>query len=113
MWEMEYRAENRMLKLLHELPWKTNPAVREMMERAGRQLLLLQASDWPFVVHSHGAVDYGIQRFAGHATNFDRATLMAEELTAGGTLSAVQIVELAEMDQHDSIFPHIDLNWWM
>jgi 1,4-alpha-glucan branching enzyme len=24
MWEIEYRAENRMLKLLHELPWKTN-----------------------------------------------------------------------------------------
>jgi 1,4-alpha-glucan branching enzyme len=113
MWEIEYRAENRMLKLLHELPWQTNQTVRELMERAGRQLLLLQASDWPFVVHSHGAVDYGIQRFSGHATNFDRVTLMAEELTAGRALSALRIVELAEMDQHDSVFQHIDLNWWM
>jgi 1,4-alpha-glucan branching enzyme len=84
-----------------------------MMERSGRQLLLLQASDWPFVVHSHGAVDYGIQRFAGHATNFDRATLMAEEAAAGRELSELRKVELAEMDQHDSVFPEIDLNWWM
>jgi len=83
------------------------------MQRAGRQLLLLQASDWPFVVHSHGAVDYGIQRFSGHATNFDRATLMAEELAAGRELSELHKVELAEMDQHDSVFEHIDLNWWM
>ena len=58
-----------------------------MMERAGRELLLLQASDWPFVVHSHGAVDYGIQRFAGHATAFDRATRMAEHLASGAELT--------------------------
>jgi 1,4-alpha-glucan branching enzyme len=113
MWEIEYRAENRMLKLLHELPWKQNPQIEQMMQRAGRQLLLLQASDWPFVVHTYGAVDYGIQRFSGHATNFDRATLMAEELAAGGQLSELRKIELAEMDQHDSIFGHIDLKWWM
>jgi 1,4-alpha-glucan branching enzyme len=113
MWEIEYRAENRMLKLLHELPWKTNEKIRQVLERAGRQLLLLQASDWPFVVHTQGAVDYGIQRFSGHATNFDRATLMAEELAAGRELSEMRKIELAEMDFHDSVFPHIDLNWWM
>jgi 1,4-alpha-glucan branching enzyme len=113
MWEMEYRAENRMLKLLHELPWRQNENVGQVMERAGRQLLLLQASDWPFVVHTHGAVDYGIQRFSGHATNFDRATLMAEEVAAGRQLSPVRKVELSEMDAHDSVFPNIDLNWWM
>src|SRR3954466_12482764 len=113
MWEIEYRAENRMLKLLHELPWKTNSKVREMMERAGRELLLLQASDWPFVIDSHGAVDYGIQRFGGHATQFDRATLMAEELASGQQLSELREIELKEMDSHDSVFPEIKLDWWM
>ena len=33
MWEIEYRAEARMLKLLRELPWKTNEAVAAMMKR--------------------------------------------------------------------------------
>ena len=113
MWEIEYRAENRMLKLLHELPWKTNPLVKELLQRAGRQLLLLQASDWPFVIHTHGAVDYGIQRFAGHATNFDRATLMAEEAAAGRPLTPLHKIELSEMDSHDSVFAEIELNWWM
>ncbi|HEX2970794.1 MAG TPA: 1,4-alpha-glucan branching protein domain-containing protein, partial [Tepidisphaeraceae bacterium] len=113
MWEIEYRAENRMLKLLHELPWRTSDPIRQMMARAGRELLLLQASDWPFVIDSHGAVDYGIQRFGGHATQFDRATLMAEELAAGRELDPLREIELREMDSHDSIFPDIDLNWWM
>lgn len=112
MWEIEYRAEGRFLKLLHELPWQTSEPVRQMMRRAGRQLLLLQSSDWPFVVHSHGAVDYGIQRFSGHATNFDRATLIAEHLAAGGTVTPVQQSEIDEMDAHDVVFPDIDLNWW-
>jgi hypothetical protein len=38
---------------------------------------------------------------------------MAEELAAGRELSELHKVELAEMDQHDSVFEHIDLNWWM
>ena len=84
-----------------------------MMERAGRELFLLQASDWPFVIHSHGAVDYGIQRFSGHSTRFERMLDVAEGLAAGRPIDPVQKVEIEDADVHDSIFPEIDLNWWM
>jgi 1,4-alpha-glucan branching enzyme len=113
MWEMEYRAEGRFLKLLHALPWRSNDAVRGMLERGARELLLAQASDWPFVVHSQGAVDYGITRFSGHATRFERLLNVAESLAAGGAIDAVEQSEIAEADSHDVIFPEIDLNWWM
>jgi 1,4-alpha-glucan branching enzyme len=102
-----------MLTVLHELPWQQNAEVRGALERAGRELLLLQASDWPFVIDSQGAVDYGIQRFSGHATAFDRSTLAAEEVAGGKGLSALRKIELADIDAHDNIFPQIDLNWWM
>jgi 1,4-alpha-glucan branching enzyme len=117
MWEIEYRAETRMQELLHKLPWRSNGRVAAMLQRAGRQLLLLQASDWPFVVRTHGAVDYGIQRLAGHATQFDRASKMAEEAADPTPLppaiAELRKIELAEMDAHDNIFPDIDLNWWV
>jgi len=113
MWEIDYRAENKLLKLLWELPWRTQEPVKAMLQRAARQLLLLQASDWPFVIYSHGAVDYGIERFAEHATQFDRAADWAIALAAGKTLTALEELELRYMDAHDSIFPEIDLNWWM
>jgi 1,4-alpha-glucan branching enzyme len=113
MWEIEYRAEGRMLKLLHELPWKTNKTVKDLMDRAARELLLLQASDWPFVIHTQGAVDYGIQRFSGHATRFDRMTNLAEKVANGGELDEVDQSEIREVDLHDSVFKDVDLNWWM
>ena len=66
------------------------------------------------MLHTHGAVDYGIQRFAGHCTRFDRATRIAEEHLAKGTpLGEVERVQVQEMDLHDGVFPEIDLNWWM
>jgi 1,4-alpha-glucan branching enzyme len=113
IWEIEYRSEGRMLQLLHELPWRTNGQVSQMLQRAARQLLLLQASDWPFVIHSQGAVDYGIQRFSGHATRFDRMALIAQNLAAGKQIDPIEQTQIAEADAHDNIFREIDLNWWM
>ncbi|HEX8522709.1 MAG TPA: 1,4-alpha-glucan branching protein domain-containing protein [Tepidisphaeraceae bacterium] len=113
MWEIEYRAEGTFLRNLHGLPWRENEKVRAVLIKAARELLLLQASDWPFVVHTHGAVDYGIQRFSGHATRFDRMNVIAEKIAAGGELTDVEKVEIQETDLHDSVFPDIDLNWWV
>lgn len=113
MWEIEYRAEGRFLKLLHGLPWKENVEVRQMLERAARELVLLQASDWPFVVSTGGAVDYGIERLSLHATRFERACYIAESLAAGNAMTDLEKVQVAEIDAHDSIFKQIDLTWWV
>ncbi len=113
MWEVEYRAEDRFLHLLKSLPWRSKPAVKEMLVRAGRELLLLQASDWPFVVHTGGATDYGNERFSLHATRFSRAAAIAESLAQGQALTPIQQAEIDEIDTHDVIFRDIDLNWWL
>jgi 1,4-alpha-glucan branching enzyme len=113
MWEIEYRAEGTMLKHLYDLPWRTEPRLKAMLERLGRQLLLLQSSDWAFVVHTAGATDYGIQRFAGHATSYDRLARMIDHMAAGRELTEVQKIELADIDAHDNIFKDIDLAWWL
>jgi 1,4-alpha-glucan branching enzyme len=116
MWEMEYRAEGRLLRSLHELPWKTMPKVRQMLERSARQLLLMQASDWPFIVHSGAATDYAIKRFGGHATRFDRMMEIAQNASAAGGagdgMGELERVQIAEADAHDDVFANIDLEWW-
>lgn len=113
MWETEYRAEGHFLKLLYALPWQTNDGVRAMMTRAARQLLLMQSSDWPFVVHSGGAVDYGIKRFAGHSTRFDRMTDGAVRAARGEGPDPIEQVRSADADLHDDVFREIDLGWWL
>jgi 1,4-alpha-glucan branching enzyme len=112
MWEIEYRAEGRLLRSLHELPWRKSPETKQMLQRSARQLLLLQASDWPFIVHSGAATDYGIQRFSGHATRFDRMMAIADTIAAGGKVGELERVQIAEADAHDDIFAQIDLEWW-
>ena len=101
-----------MLDMLRQLPWRTSEPVRSVLQKAGRELLLLQASDWPFVIRSGGAVDYGTTRFAGHCTRFDRLATIAEALAAGAPPGLLEKVQIEEADLHDSIFAEINLEWW-
>ena len=57
--------------------------MEEALKLAGRELLLLQASDWPFVIHTKGAVDYGYRRICEHLARFDRACSVAEARAKG------------------------------
>jgi 1,4-alpha-glucan branching enzyme len=116
IWQIEYRCETEFGKLTYHLPWRRNPQLQDILEKAGRELLLLQASDWPFVISRGQAVDYGIKRFIQHVSRFELFTEMAEKLAADpkylGRLDAVQRSEVKDAEIHDVVFPKIDLNWW-
>ena len=116
MWEIEYRCEGTFLRLLHELDHRGNAEVRELLEKAGRELLLLQASDWPFVIRRGQAVDYGIKRFIQHVARFETLTDLAEKAAGdAGYMKALTEVEehaVKDADLHDVVFREIDLAWW-
>ena len=116
LWEMEYRSESVFGKLTYNLPWREQPALKQLLEKAGRELLLLQASDWPFVISRRQAPDYGIKRFAQHVSRFDTLTDLAEEAAENPEvlrrLDKVQKLELQEIDLHDVAFEKVDLDWW-
>ena len=65
------------------LPWRQRQAeldavaARVIDPRALRELLALQASDWPFAIATERAADYGRERFEGHSAAFRR--VMAHE----------------------------------
>jgi 1,4-alpha-glucan branching enzyme len=108
MWEVEHRAERDLVKAIASLNWRGDASVAESLGWAARELMLLQASDWPFIVENKSALDYGIKRFCGHATRFDRAL----EIAASKTRTPLQDSQLAEIRAHDSVFREIDLAWW-
>jgi 1,4-alpha-glucan branching enzyme len=116
LWEKEYGCEALFGKLTYNLPWRQQPEMRKILEKAGRELLLLQASDWPFVISRRQAPEYGMKRFVQHAARFDILTDIAERLVEDPRymhkLNEVQKLELKDIDAHDVIFPDIDLNWW-
>ncbi len=116
LWEMEYNCEVNFGKLTFHLPWRTQPEIRKILEKAGRELLLLQASDWAFVISRRQAPHYGMKRFVQHVNRFDILADIAERLGEDRhylhKLNESQKLELKEIDTHDIIFPKIDLNWW-
>ena len=118
MWDILYRCESNFGRALSEMPWreKGNEKLKELLEKAGRQLLLMQASDWPFVIRRGQAVDYGIKRFMQNVTRFeillDIAEKVHEDSSYLGGLTEVEKHEIADADLHDVIFPQIDLEWW-
>ncbi len=114
IWEVAYRAEALFGKLTFNLPWR-DPAhreLRDLMEHAGRELLLMQASDWPFVISRGQAIDYGIKRFVLHAGRFENLCAMAEKIARGEALTDLERFEIKDIQLHDPVFPKIDLNWW-
>ncbi len=122
MWDIEYRCETTFGRLTSQLPWRddaTHPQrekIRELLEDAGRELLLMQASDWPFVIRRGQAIDYGIKRYMQHVARFETFVDLAEKLAENsdylGQLNEVEKHEIADARIHDVIFPTIDLNWW-
>ncbi len=116
MWQVEYRCEALFGKLTYHLPWRQNPRLRDLLQKAGRELLLLQASDWPFVISRAQAVDYGIKRFMQHVARFELFADAVERLAAppepSHRLTAVQKSEIRDAEIHDVVFPSINLDWW-
>jgi len=118
MWEIEYRCEATWGRLTSQLPWrdKGHAQVKELLQKAGRELLLLQASDWPFVIRRGQAVDYGIKRYMQHVARFESLCDIAEkaagDLSYLGALTEVEEFEIKDAEIHDVIFPEVDLDWW-
>jgi len=104
MWAPIHEAEKRMEALVN-----TNPDPDEVtlgvLEQAARELLLLESSDWPFLVTTGQAREYAIQRFSQHTERFNQ---LAESIERGHP-DAGLATRYWELDR---VFPEIDYRWW-
>lgn len=100
MWQPIHEAEARMEALANQF---TNPNDNELLvlKQAARELLLLQGSDWPFLVTTGQAREYAIQRFTTHVERFKTLAQSLED----GKPNRSQAEELFELDK---VFPDID-----
>ena len=116
MWDIEYRCETNFGKAIRDLPWQTDAQIEQLLSQTARELLLLQASDWQFIITRGQAIDYGIKRFMQHVSRFetllDLAEKLAQDSTYLGKLNDTEQFEVKDAQLHDIIFPEIDLNWW-
>ena len=104
MWPIIHAAENRMLEVTRAEP-DTQAGRKLVLNQAARELLLLQSSDWPFLVSTAQAREYAVQRFREHVERFDSLLDSLRE-GEGDTALAERLWE------RDKVFPAIDYRWY-
>jgi 1,4-alpha-glucan branching enzyme len=104
MWTPIHSAEQRMEDLVERYPIAA-PEVAAVLNMAARELLLLQSSDWPFLVTTGQAREYAIRRFTRHVERFEA---LAASLEAGQPDR--QLAD--ELFEVDKIYPDIDYRWF-
>jgi 1,4-alpha-glucan branching enzyme len=82
------------------------PSAYEALAQAARELLLLQSSDWQFIISTGAVTDYAIRRFNGHADACDRLFGAIRDGLASGDLTSATNIAL-ELGQQDDVFPNV------
>jgi 1,4-alpha-glucan branching enzyme len=89
---------------------------RRLAAQAARELLLAQASDWPFILKNRTTPEYARRRVHEHLDRFDRlARLFASRASREGTDDdeARRAAEVAAaLESRDNLFPEIDPGLW-
>jgi 1,4-alpha-glucan branching enzyme len=106
-WEMAYAAEEEFWTLAGGIAWEGGPLLRRVMAQLARELLLLQASDWPFLITTWAARDYAETRFAEHYAHFTRLAQMLRLAAEGQPLRDEDEQFLAAREVQDFVFPDI------
>lgn len=78
---------------------------RRALNQAARELLLAQASDWPFILRTGTSPDYARRRVRDHLLRF---IALHEQLTA----TKVDEAWLAQVEATDNLFPDVDYRHW-
>ncbi|MDE2573363.1 MAG: glycoside hydrolase family 57 protein [bacterium] len=99
MWPVIHRCEYAMQRIAARA--YAAPREREMAAQAGRELLLLASSDWPFLVTTGQARDYAVERFNVHVARFDA---LSSALDGAG--AQTQLIE--ESFHDDTLFPDLE-----
>ncbi|MEO9255457.1 MAG: 1,4-alpha-glucan branching protein domain-containing protein, partial [Tepidiformaceae bacterium] len=93
-WPEIYRRQDRARPLL--------AAVTPSTQQLARELLLLQSSDWQFLMTTGQAHDYAIERFNSHAGRFDELASAIETNSPGLKALTTEYASL------DNPFPQIN-----
>ncbi len=111
-WQRVYDAEKDMNDLALRHAHTSAPALRAILQQAARELLLLEASDWQFLITTWSARDYAEARAHGHHNDFKRMADMARKYARGECIQDNEWNYLGHLQDRDRIFPDIDPAWF-
>jgi 1,4-alpha-glucan branching enzyme len=106
-WEMLYAAEEEFWTLAAGIKWEEDVLLRRLMAQLARELLLLQSSDWQFLITTWSARNYAETRFAEHYAHFTRLGQMLRLVAEDQPLRDEDERFLAAREALDWVFPDV------
>jgi 1,4-alpha-glucan branching enzyme len=103
IWDKTHLSENEFERLLAESEGR--PPYRRALMQAARELLLMEGSDWSFMITRDQASSYARDRFEAHRERFSAIASMLER-------GEIDTEILASLEEVDNIFPWLDLDFW-
>jgi 1,4-alpha-glucan branching enzyme len=111
-WKHVYECESRMVALSAEFADSSDDKLQDILKQAARELLLLQSSDWQFLISTWAARDYAEMRFTEHVSDFKRLADMAERYGKGKNVAKGEWEFLGITKDRDRLFEDIEPGWW-
>ena len=88
------------------------PLAERLVKQLCRELLLLESSDWQFLITTGAARDYAELRFETHIDQFNELKSIFQHLEANQSITTEQEERLKAIEVRDSIFPDINPDFW-
>lgn len=117
LWPEIADCEARLDELARAHAQTQNPKLREVLNQAARELLLIQSGDWPHALSLGAGLhressQHGANRFAEHLDAFECLCSMARTVASGEFLGEGQRAYLDALCDADNIFSEIDFALW-
>ena len=109
-WDRVYSAEKEWAEHLRQGDGGQGELTR-LLNQLSRELLLLQSSDWQFLITTGAARDYAERRVAEHYAEFKRLSEMVATVRNGDPLSLEATETLRRLEREDFVFPDLDPSW--
>ncbi|MBA7646577.1 1,4-alpha-glucan branching enzyme [subsurface metagenome] len=104
IWPHIYESEKKMEDLAKKYRKTDDDFIKRVLNQAARELLLLESSDWPFLITTWQARDYASNRFSEHLDSFRNLVDAVEQ----GRKDKEFRKYLETIEEKDKIFPNID-----
>lgn len=112
-WKHIYEAEIIMQNLATEFATSYDETLQTILKQLAKQLLLLQASDWQFLITTWSARDYAENRIIEHYENFKKLKRLLIKYTQNEQIEQGEWNFFNSIKKRDLLFEDIDPKWWI
>jgi 1,4-alpha-glucan branching enzyme len=111
-WKHIYPAEFAVHQMALTNKWRGHEAGTRLAKQICRELLLLESSDWQFLITTAAARDYAEKRFNTHLEQFRTLLDAWRRFEVTRQVGAEAMKELEAIEQRDNVFPDLKPELW-